>query len=79
MLYCMIFLFCLISGTLSDNTKSPRIVIVGAGASGIAAAAKLIENGLENLIILEAENRIGGRVNTVKFGELASMKSLYTF
>lgn len=79
MLYCMIFLFCLISGTLSNNTKSPRIVIVGAGASGIAAAAKLIENGLENLIILEAENRIGGRVNTVKFGELASMKSLYTF
>lgn len=71
MLYCMIFLFCLISGTLSDDTKSPRIVIVGAGASGIAAAAKLIENGLENLIILEAENRIGGRVNTVKFGEFS--------
>lgn len=69
MLYCMIFLFCLISGTFSDDTKSPRIVIVGAGASGIAAAAKLIENGLENLIILEAENRIGGRVNTVKFDD----------
>lgn len=44
-------------------------MIVGAGASGIAAASKLIENGFENLIILEAENRIGGRVNTVKFGE----------
>lgn len=69
MLYYLIFLFCLISGTISEDTKSPRIVIVGAGASGIAAASKLIENGFENLIILEAENRIGGRVNTVKFGE----------
>lgn len=53
-------------------------MIVGAGASGIAAAAKLIENGLENLIILEAENRIGGRVNTVKFGEFSfNGKSVY--
>lgn len=69
MLYYLIFLFCLISGTISEDTKSPRIVIVGAGASGIAAASKLIENGFENLIILEAENRIGGRVNTVKFDE----------
>ena len=69
MLYYMIFLFCLISGTISQDTKSPRIVIVGAGPSGIAAAAKLLENDFQNLIILEAENRIGGRVNTVKFGE----------
>ncbi|KAK1125075.1 hypothetical protein K0M31_006413 [Melipona bicolor] len=71
MLYYMIFLFCLISGTISEDTKSPRIVIVGAGASGIAAAAKLLENDFQNLIILEAENRIGGRVNTVKFDEYA--------
>lgn len=44
------------------------IIIIGAGASGFAAASKLISNGFENIVILEAENRIGGRVNTIPFG-----------
>lgn len=47
--------------------KNARIVIVGAGISGISAASKLIENGFSNLLVLEAENRIGGRVATVPF------------
>lgn len=46
-----------------------KIVIIGAGASGIAAATKLLANGFSNLIILEAESRIGGRVHTIPFGE----------
>lgn len=46
-----------------------KIIIIGAGASGFAAAAKLISNGFENVIILEGENRFGGRVNTISFGE----------
>ena len=46
---------------------NPAIVIVGAGASGVAAATYLLEQGHKNLIILEAENRIGGRVHTVPF------------
>lgn len=45
------------------------VIIVGAGASGIAAATKLYENGFQNLTILEAQNRIGGRVHTVPFGD----------
>lgn len=44
-----------------------KIVIIGAGASGFAAAAKLIDHGFENVTILEAENRIGGRVCTIPF------------
>lgn len=47
--------------------QSSRILIIGAGISGIASGAKLIENGFRNLVILEAENRIGGRVCTVPF------------
>jgi cation diffusion facilitator CzcD-associated flavoprotein CzcO len=47
-----------------------QIVIVGAGASGIAAATWLLEHGVDNLVILEAENRIGGRINTTPFGML---------
>lgn len=45
-----------------------KICIIGAGPSGIAAATRLIENGFTDLTILEAEPRIGGRINTVPFG-----------
>lgn len=45
----------------------PKIVIIGAGPSGIAAATFLLENNLTDLTILEAEPRIGGRINTVEF------------
>jgi len=46
---------------------SPRIIIIGAGAAGIAAGTKLWELGFKNLLLLEAENRIGGRINTIPF------------
>lgn len=46
----------------------PKIVIIGAGASGIAAATKLISNGFVNITILEAANRIGGRIHTIPYG-----------
>ncbi|XP_058828034.1 spermine oxidase-like [Topomyia yanbarensis] len=46
-----------------------KILIVGAGAAGIAAATRLYEKGYRNFIILEAENRIGGRIHTVPYGE----------
>ena len=47
---------------------TPKIVIIGAGASGIAAASRLLENGYSDVTILEAENRIGGRICSVEFG-----------
>lgn len=49
------------------NTKSPEIVIVGAGLSGFSAAAKLMENGCSDITLLEAEDRIGGRVHSVPY------------
>ncbi|XP_062550562.1 spermine oxidase-like [Armigeres subalbatus] len=47
---------------------NPKILIIGAGASGIAAATRFYENGYRNLVILEAENRLGGRIHTVPYG-----------
>lgn len=45
-----------------------QIVIIGAGAAGVAAAAKLGLNGFKNITILEAGDRIGGRIHTIPFG-----------
>ena len=38
-------------------------LIIGAGAAGIAAARKLHDAG-QKVAILEARNRIGGRIHT---------------
>src|SRR6266568_807149 len=40
------------------------VIILGAGAAGMAAAAVLSENGVSTLI-LEARDRIGGRIHTI--------------
>jgi monoamine oxidase len=40
------------------------VVVVGAGAAGIAAGRRLVEAGLR-IVILEARDRIGGRSHTV--------------
>lgn len=51
-----------------SKVYQPKIVIVGAGVAGISAASKLVKNGLRDIFVLEAENRIGGRVYSVPFG-----------
>lgn len=47
----------------------PKIIVIGTGAAGVAAASKLILNGFKNIEILEAEHHMGGRINTIKLGE----------
>lgn len=44
------------------------VIIIGAGAAGIAAATKLLLNGFRNILILEGQNRIGGRIHTIPYG-----------
>jgi len=46
------------------------VIIIGAGAAGIAAAARLCEKGFDSaqITILEAQDRIGGRIHTVHHG-----------
>ena len=47
------------------------VLIIGAGAAGLAAAARLCEKGLDpaQITILEALDRIGGRIHTVNYGK----------
>ncbi|RZB41611.1 spermine oxidase [Asbolus verrucosus] len=65
-LISLIIILCQLNHCLSSD---PSVVIVGAGPAGIAAATKLLENSVTNITILEAENRIGGRVHSVEFGD----------
>ncbi|MGD9742016.1 MAG: flavin monoamine oxidase family protein [Dongiaceae bacterium] len=45
------------------TTRTPDVVIVGAGAAGIFAARALARRGI-GFVLLEAKNRIGGRAFT---------------
>jgi monoamine oxidase len=48
---------------ISFSQSNPDVVVIGAGASGLAATAKLIKEG-KSVICIEAMNRIGGRCYT---------------
>jgi monoamine oxidase len=39
-----------------------KVIIIGAGSSGLSAGTFLRENGIEDTLILEARDRIGGRI-----------------
>jgi monoamine oxidase len=41
------------------------VVVVGAGAAGVGAARRLVEAGL-NTVVIEARDRLGGRAHTVE-------------
>ncbi|WP_375160833.1 FAD-dependent oxidoreductase [Bradyrhizobium sp. RDT46] len=56
----------------SDNKAGPdcggrRVVVLGAGLAGLTAAYKLKSQGYD-VIVLEGQNRVGGRVLTVRDG-----------
>jgi spermine oxidase len=50
-----------------SKIEEMSVVIVGCGISGFTCATKLIEFGFKNVKILEAEDRIGGRIFTTEF------------
>jgi spermine oxidase len=50
------------------DKKKHKVVIIGAGAAGLSAANSLVKNGINDFLILEAQNRIGGRIISIDMG-----------
>ena len=50
---------------IERNRKEKKVIIVGAGISGLTAGYLLKEAG-HNVVILEASNRAGGRIQTYR-------------
>lgn len=50
-----------------------KVIIVGAGASGLYCAHLLAESSNDDIVVLEARNRIGGRIHSVPH-ELPTVK-----
>ena len=48
---------------ISFAQSNPDVVVIGAGAAGLSATAKLIKSG-KSVVCIEAMNRIGGRCYT---------------
>lgn len=47
---------------------SKKVVILGAGPSGLAAALQLVRNGVE-VIVIEKESRVGGLSGSIRWGD----------
>ncbi|XP_014241887.1 peroxisomal N(1)-acetyl-spermine/spermidine oxidase-like [Cimex lectularius] len=57
------------SGKLKLGNNCPKVIIIGAGMAGLTAACHLHCRGITDITVLEASNRIGGRINTCWMGD----------
>ena len=53
-----------------QRQQQPKILIIGAGIAGLAAGKYLQLEGFNDFTILEASDRIGGRIWSVPVGKL---------
>jgi polyamine oxidase len=53
----------------TDSDKpNPKILILGGGVAGVMAARTFHDHGIDNFIIIEARDELGGRVKSTSFG-----------
>lgn len=51
----------------AETKKEAKVLILGAGLSGITAAKTLLENNITDFYVLEGQDYIGGRIHAVQF------------
>lgn len=52
-----------------EGTTHTKVLIIGAGIAGISSAEYLAKNGFTDFKIIEAADRIGGRIWTHEIGK----------
>ena len=52
-----------------DLENYHQFLIIGGGIAGLSAASHLARNGFRDFRLLEARNRLGGRIATMQMGE----------
>ncbi|KAI5709070.1 hypothetical protein M8J76_009549 [Diaphorina citri] len=52
---------------LDAPEKHKAVIIIGAGAAGLTAATELASSGVDDFIVLEAEDRLGGRIFNIPY------------
>ncbi|KAG8237512.1 hypothetical protein J437_LFUL017562, partial [Ladona fulva] len=50
-----------------EDSHHCDVVIIGAGIAGIAAAQMLMDGGMKNIAVLEAQSYAGGRIRSLPF------------
>jgi monoamine oxidase len=50
---------------MTEFRSEVDVAVVGAGAAGIGAARRLFDSGTVSVLVLEARERVGGRVHTI--------------
>jgi len=47
------------------KVRRVKVVIIGAGIAGIGAGNRLVDEGIDDFVILEASDRVGGRIRSI--------------
>ena len=45
-----------------------KVCVIGAGAAGLSATNKLLNEGIKDVLLVEAQDRIGGRIHSKDHG-----------
>ena len=59
-------------GQEKSRKRQPKVIIIGGGIAGLAAGKYLQLEGFNDFVILEASDRIGGRIWSVPVGKKCS-------
>lgn len=62
----------------SQDIQQCRVLVIGGGAAGLSAANHLIKNNINDIILLEGRNRLGGRIVAITISKYGVFHFLYT-